>query len=574
MRHRPTRSSAFSSSRKALPGTPALIPAPAPSHYLPPATHLRRPTASPLPVHDLLIIGGGITGAGVAREAALRGLRVLLVEREDLASGTSSRSSRLVHGGVRYLEHGHLRLVFEASRERRILLTTAPHLVRPLAFTWPTYRDARLPRWKIGVGLALYDALALFRNVSRHERLVPDEVRAREPALTTSGLTGGLAYWDAATDDARLTLATARAAVEAGAELRTYTEVTALLHEGERVIGARLRDRLCDREDEVRARLVISATGPWTDRLLRLDGAHQPAAVRGTKGAHLLLPREAVGNVGALTLLAPQDGRVVFVLPAGDHALVGTTDTPTDASPDDVRASEADVAYLLGVVRHYFPDAMPGRERVVSAWAGIRPLAAAGYGSGPASASREHTIERRASGLLVVTGGKLTTYRSMAVEIVNAAAEALGVRLPPSGTARLPLPGGEGDVHAAREAATQRTGDAAVARRLTSAHGTRWEEVWRLAEAEPELRQRIVPSRPYLLAEAAHAACAEWARTLADVLVRRVPVAFETPDHGRAAARAVAPVVARVLGWDDRRLEAELARYEADVARLFTVDPA
>ena len=360
-------------------------------------------------VPDLLIIGGGITGAGDARDAALRGLQVVLVERNDLACGTSSRSSRLVHGGVRYLEHGHLGLVFESSRERRILLATARHLVRPLSFTWPVYGGARLPRWKVGAGLALYEVL----GDERHRRLSAAGVLEREHALSRDGLLGGFSYWDASTDDSRLTLATALDAAAAGADIRTHTEVTALLRDGARIAGARVRNSLTGEECEVHARLVVSTVGPWTDELLRLDPASAGGspAVRGTKGVHILLPREAVGNAGALTLVAPTDGRVTFALPAGDFALVGTTDTPTLEHPADVRASRQDVDYLLDIVRHFFPGRGTSADHVLSAWAGIRPLAASGYTEGPSSASREHAIVRHAPGMLVVTGGKLTTYR-------------------------------------------------------------------------------------------------------------------------------------------------------------------
>src|SRR5690606_16081639 len=429
--------------------------------------HAFRPTsiihaAVTTAVPDLLIIGGGITGAGVARDAALRGLQVTLVERDDIACGTSSRSSRLVHGGVRYLEHGHLRLVFESSRERRILLTTAPHLVRPLSFTWPVYRGTRLPRWKVGAGLALYDALSLFRNVGRHQRLNSTGVLEREAALESNALLGGFAYWDASTDDSRLTLATAVDAAVCGADIRTHTEVLELLRDGSRIVGARVANTLTGEESELRARLVVSTVGPWTDELLGRDpgAVREQQTVRGTKGVHIMLPREAAGNAGALTLIAPADGRVTFALPAGDFSLIGTTDTPTDEHPATVRASQADVAYLLNVVRHFFPGRDTSERDVVSSWAGIRPLAVAGYSDGPSSASREHSIVMHPSGMLVVTGGKLTTYRSMAAEVVDRAGLALGTRLADSGTAERPLPGGDCEPEAERAAAERETGSA------------------------------------------------------------------------------------------------------------------
>ena len=539
---------------------------------LQPSADCQQLSLIPAALFDLLVVGSGITGTGVAREAALRGLSVALVDRADIASGTSSRSSRLVHGGVRYLEHGHVRMVFESSRERRTLLRIAPHLVRPLAFTWPVYRGARLPRWKVTAGLALYDALALFRNVGRHERLNARRLLEREPALLETGLTGGTGYWDASTDDSRLTLANALSAAEHGAEVASYTKVVALLREGSRVVGARVRDTLLGAEREIRARLTVSAVGPWTDSLLRLEDPDSPPLVRGTRGAHLLLPRERVGNSGALTLLAPQDGRVVFILPAGAFTLVGTTDTPTDVPPESVRATSGDVSYLLGVVRHFMPASTVDTGDVVSAWAGIRPLAAAGYDDGPSSASREHRIDNRTPGLLVVTGGKLTTYRSMATEIVDAAANALHMSLPASGTDALPLPGGDGDMTIVRSEAAATIGNPEVTVRLTSAHGTGWRTVWQLVQDEPALGEPIARPLPYIRAEVVHAVRSEWARTLADVLVRRVPVAFETPDHGRDAARSIVMLMARELVWDDVRCRVELERYDADVANLFSID--
>jgi glycerol-3-phosphate dehydrogenase len=285
-------------------------------------------------VFDLLVVGGGITGAGVARDAAARGLRVALVERDDLAAGTSSRSSRLVHGGVRYLEHGHLGLVFEASRERRTLLATAPHLVRPLAFTWPVYRGARVPRWKLAAGLALYDALSLWRNVGRHRPLGPSGVLAREPAVRSAGLVGGASYWDAATDDSRLTLATALDAEALGAVLLTHAAVAALAFRPD-AAGARVRAGVRDllgggAAVEVRARAVVNCAGPWADRVRALAEPGGPPAVLGAKGVHLLVPAARVGNRGALTLAAPQDGRVVFVLPAGGTA---ARSSPSSAPP-------------------------------------------------------------------------------------------------------------------------------------------------------------------------------------------------------------------------------------------------
>ncbi len=542
-------------------------------------------------VFDVLVIGGGITGAGVAREAALAGLRTVLLERDDFASGTSSRSSRLVHGGVRYLEHGHVALVFESSRERRTLLDLAPHLVRPLSFTWPVYRGARVPRWKVRAGLALYDALALFRNVGRHEALDRDGVLAREPALDPDGLTGGARYWDAATDDTRLTLASALAAREAGAHVANHTIVTGGLRtsdSGTRLTGVVVRDALTGATFTVSARVVVNATGPWSDATVALTGDAGGAATSsatsqllGSAGAHIAVPRQRLGNHDAITLVSPLDGRVMFVLPAGAHAIVGTTERPAKRGPDEIRATAQEVDYLLRTVNARFPFAKLTRDDVIAAWSGIRPLAAAHAGSGGANAaSREHAIAHRADGLVSVTGGKLTTYRSMAADVfqhamreLEKAGGAVAARGVAQESARVPLPGG--DVVTREETVQEARAtvhDAAVGERLALAYGSRWRNVWSYAQRDASLTRRLVDDLPYISAEVAHAVERELACTLSDVLVRRTHVAFETRDHGRACARRIAPLVGALLQWSDAERERQIAAYDAEVARIFTID--
>jgi len=545
---------------------------------------------------DVVIIGGGITGAGVAREAALAGLRVALLERDDFASGTSSRSSRLIHGGVRYLEHGHFSLVFESSRERRLLLTLAPHLVRPLAFTWPVYRHARVPLWKVRAGLLLYDALALFRNVHRHEALSPDGIHAIEPGLSSEGLIGGARYWDAATDDARLTLATAIAAREEGALVANHVAVTGGVraNPGKRLVGVAVEDRLSGLAFTVEARVVINATGPWSDATASLTGDAQTSQVLGSAGTHVAVPRQRLGNNDAVTLVSPLDGRVMFVLPAGAHAIIGTTERPARRGPDDIRATEQDISYLLRSVNARFPNAQLTTDDVVSAWAGIRPLAAARAGEHSANtASREHAITHRADGLVSVTGGKLTTYRSMAADVLHHAlrelasasgkahdtahdtAHATDRRDRREQSTQAPLPGGDFDSRAAVLHDTRETvHDVAVSERLTLAYGSRWRNVWSYAQRDPSLARRLVADLPYLLAEVPHAVERELACTLADVLVRRTHVAFETRDHGRGTARRIAPLMAALLGWSDDEQARRIADYDEDVARLFSVDVA
>ena len=519
---------------------------------------------------DLLVIGGGITGCGIARDAALRGLSVALVEREDFASGTSSRSSRLVHGGVRYLEHGQIHLVFEASAERRRLLRLAPHLVRPLAFTWPVYAGARVQRWKLAAGLSLYDLLALFRNVAPHKRLSAADVMRAEPALLSRGLRGGAKYFDAHTNDARLTLANAIGAAEQGAVLCNHAPAMRLIVEDGRVRGASVRDAIggCGASISVRARVVVNACGPWSDEW-RPDGV-AAATVRGSKGVHIAVPRSRVGNQQALTLIAPQDGRVFFVLPSGSEAIIGTTDTYTSESPDAVRASADDVLYLLDAANAYFPAAHLVEEDVIAAWAGIRPLLPA-PGNTPGAASREHAIAVDPRGLVSITGGKLTTYRIMARQVVDRAVAVGGLAARRSTTAKLPLPGGDcGDFDDAVADALGVVQDSALAEHLVSTYGSGWVSVWAMIDADDAARAPIVAGHAYRMGELRQAVRSEFAMTLGDLLIRRLPLAFALADHGASLVARVAAFVAPDLGWSAAVQSAAADHFNAELARLFS----
>jgi glycerol-3-phosphate dehydrogenase len=520
---------------------------------------------------DLLVIGGGITGCGIARDAALRGLSVALVEKSDFASGTSSRSSRLIHGGVRYLEHGHLHLVFESSAERRRLLRLAPHLVRPLQFTWPVYEGARIPRWKLGAGLTLYDALSLFRNVGRHRRMSARDVLDHEPALRADGLVGGARYYDAATNDARLTLANAMSAAQSGAVIMNHVAVTSLLFERGRVAGAVVRDTLEDWTIEVRATVVVNATGPWSDRIQRLDAGPcpidattpPPMGVRGSKGAHIAVPRARIGNSYALTLIAPTDGRVMFVLPADTNAIIGTTDTYTSSAPDTVRASREDVRYLIESANSFFPAAQLTTDDVVSAWAGIRPLVPSS-GDTPEGASREHAVSTDERGLISITGGKLTTYRVMARDVMEVVLQRLGRPPGPDATRDTALFGGAfASINEEITNAVTATSDIALATHLVSSYGDCWPRVWASIN-DSGGRFVIEDESPYTVGEMRYCRAAEMAETLGDLLVRRTHLAFEVHDHGVSAAR----YLARALGFD----EGAVGRYEAEVAALFSVE--
>lgn len=522
---------------------------------------------------DMIVIGGGITGCGIAREATLRGLSVALLEKDDFAGGTSSRSSRLIHGGVRYLEHGHFRLVFEASAERRRLLRLAPHLVRPLEFTWPVYAGARVPMWRLLAGLTLYDLLALFRNVGRHRRLNADAIRREQPALRPDGLVGGATYYDACTDDARLALAVAMDARARGAVMMNHVLVTGLITESGRVTGVEACDDLSGATERLAAGVVVNATGPWSDALRQLEGPSTSTNIRGSKGAHIAVLRDRIDNNGALTLLSPDDGRVMFILPHGTHTIIGTTDTFTAVSPDEIRANEADVAYLLGAANAFFPSARLSRDDVIAAWAGIRPLAAVDTGDSVA-ASREHAIAVTPSGVVTITGGKLTTFRVMAADTVAVALRQLGRSAPRSRSESTPL---AWDLTKSRESviddATEATGNASLALHLVASYGNDWPAAWGAILSEPGGGERIDPALPYRLGELRYACRAEMAYTLADLLIRRTRIAFETRDHGSSIAPRVAVHVAPLLGWTAAAIAAEIERYERQITRIFTVDP-
>lgn len=515
---------------------------------------------------DLGVVGGGITGAGIARDAALRGLRVALLEAEDFASGTSSRSSRLVHGGIRYLEHGHLHLVFESSRERRTLMRIAPHLVRPLPFTWPVYQGARVSRARLALGLGLYDALSMFRNAARHERLSREDVLRWEPRLRSEDLVGGARYYDASTDDSRLTLANIVAASEAGAAVLNHAPVTGFELVGGRVRGLRARDNIAGDSFVVRALTIVNATGPWSDDVRAFEARVDRRSVAGSRGAHIAVPRNRIGNQDAVTMLHPADGRVLFALPAGDQAIIGTTETATAPGDRDSRASPQDVAYLLAAANSYFPAAALTDNDVVAAWSGIRPLAQQLTTGDVGSASREHTIMRGPHGVLHVTGGKLTTYREMASQVVDQLA---GPEATLERTATIPLPGGDRPVEDVMSEAGEVINDGAVRNRLVFAYGTRWRDVWDIGNDRHELRERLDPEHAVIGAEVAHAVEREMAMSLGDVLIRRTRLAFESSDHARAVASVVADLVAPRLQWTTRDRETALRDYDDEVARMF-----
>jgi glycerol-3-phosphate dehydrogenase len=530
---------------------------------------------------DLLVIGGGINGCGIARDAVLRGLTVAVIEKDDFASGTSSKSSKLVHGGLRYLEHAQFRLVFEGTNERALLMKLCPHLVRPLEFLVPSYKRDKPGLFVLDVGLWIYDALSKFSSPKLHRTVRAPRVHKLEPGLKRDELEGGLLYYDAATDDARLTLENVIDARSEGAVILNHTRATKLLTDDDRVIGAEITDGIEPgaKPIAVRSRVVINATGPWTDQIRKLAGE---AGILGTsKGVHVVIDAERLRVHHAIVMKDPKR-RVVFCLPWGtDRTVIGTTDTFYDAPPEEVRADAADVSYLLGLANTAFPEAKLTFDDVLATWAGLRPLLKPPSDVSSASdVSREHRILSRL-GLVTIAGGKLTTFRRMAAEVVEHACEQLG-KLPPGGTEDRPFPGakdveGYAGVQKIADALTQAAlVDPVVAKHLAHTYGSRAPSVVARIRKDPALGNRLDPEIPFVMAQVDVAIDEEQAETLEDVLGRRVPLILRSRDQGLGAAPAVAARMALKLGWDTARSERELAHYRSvvETTRAFRRDRA
>ncbi|HLZ39251.1 MAG TPA: glycerol-3-phosphate dehydrogenase/oxidase [Mycobacteriales bacterium] len=514
---------------------------------------------------DVLVVGGGVTGAGVALDASTRGLSTALVEQRDFASGTSSRSSKLFHGGLRYLEQLNLALVREALRERDLMLTRiAPHLVKPVSFLFPL-RHRVWERPYVGAGLVLYDTLGGSRALPRHRHLTRTGARALCPALRRDALVGAVRYWDAQTDDARHTLAVVRTAAWYGAVVRNSTQVVGLLREGGRVVGARLRDVDTEEECRARASVVVNCAGVWTDDVQRLTGGRGRFNVRASKGIHLVVPRDRINSETGLILRTEKS--VLFVIAWGEHWVVGTTDTDWTLDRAHPAASRSDIDYLLEHVNGLLAVPLT-RADITGVYAGLRPLLA-GESEETSQLSREHAVARPAPGLVSVAGGKYTTYRVMAQDAVDAAAADVGRPVPPSVTADVPLLGAEGYAAMCNQLprlADDRRIPAWRLQHLLNRYGTLVDEVLAPADDDPSLLDPLPGAETYLRAEIRYGAAHESALHLDDLLTRRTRVSIEVPHRGVDSARAAADLVADVLGWDEARVRSEVELYAARVA--------
>ncbi|WP_329064469.1 glycerol-3-phosphate dehydrogenase/oxidase [Streptomyces sp. NBC_01429] len=517
---------------------------------------------------DVLVVGAGVVGAGTALDAVTRGLATGLVEARDWAAGTSSRSSKLIHGGLRYLEMLDFALVREALKERGLLLEKlAPHLVKPVPFLYPL-RHKGWERVYAGSGVALYDAMSVSsghgRGLPVHRHLSRRNALRVAPCLKKDSLVGALQYYDAQMDDARYVATLVRTAATYGAQVANGARVIGFLREGERVVGARVRDVEAGGEYEIRAKQVVNATGVWTDDTQGLIAERGQFHVRASKGIHLVVPKDRIHSSTGLILRTEKS--VLFVIPWGRHWIVGTTDTDWDLDKAHPAASSADIDYLLEHVNSVLSVPLT-RDDVQGVYAGLRPLLA-GESDATSKLSREHTVAHPVPGMVVVAGGKYTTYRVMAKDAVDEAVHGLDQRVADCVTEDVPLLGAEG-YHAlwnARAGMAARTGiHVARVEHLLNRYGTLVEELLEMIAADPGLGEPLGGADDYLRAEVVYAASHEGACHLEDVLTRRTRISIETFDRGTRSARECAELMAPVLGWDKDQIEREVTHYEKRV---------
>lgn len=516
-------------------------------------------------VYDLLVVGGGITGAGVAREASLRGLRVALVERLDFAIGTSSRSTKLIHGGLRYLKNFEFRLVREAVQERMRLIKMAPHLARVVPFIFPVYRGDADTLWKLRAGLTLYDWFAGSDNPIPHRIRNKEDLLEQEPMLNPAELIGGAVYCDAATDDGRLTFETIQSAVRHGAMAANYAEVQSFLYDGSGLaIGARVVDRLSGDVIEIRAGRILVAAGPWADDVQRLDDPGAAPLLRLTKGVHLTLPANRLPIKHAVVMHG-RDGRIMFAVPAGEWSYLGTTDTDYQGDPAAVGTDWSDVDYVLDAARRAFPESKVTPEDVVANWAGLRPLLRPKGDVNPSATSRDYALHHTRSGLVFVAGGKLTAFRTMSSHVVD---HLFPKTKDPKHQAlsMAPLPGAVGPAlevtEVERLAASTSTSKEEVAR-LANHYGTAFRSV--AAELPPVETWSGPAEFTWLRAQMRHTVRSEMAVRLDDVLYRRTSMMLFSKHNGRPYVDTLAAEMGQLLGWSAGRVQEERSRCHAEI---------
>jgi len=529
--------------------------------------------------YDVIIIGGGINGAGIARDAAERGLSVYLAEKNDFAFGTTFRSTKLIHGGLRYLEHYEIGLVRESLRERERLLNQAPHLVKPIKFVIPIFEDNKYGYGKVKLGLLVYDMLSYDKSLKNHKSYSCDELHDLEPNIRTKNCRGGFVYYDCqVTYPERLCLENILLAKAAGANIYNYTEVIKLIHTKEKIIGIKVRDSLNGEAAEIYGRIVVNASGPWVDKVLNLNHLKSSRKMGGTKGSHILLPKFSKGPRHAIYFPAHQDGRPFFIIPWRDYYWVGTTDIHYKGDFDRVQATPKEIEYLLREVNFVFPQARMTGEDVLYSLAGIRPLPLTNSETEEAEITRSHIIfdheDEDLDGLLSIIGGKLTTYRNLAEQTVDIIFEKLGLPSPACRTRHAPLWGG--GMKSIDRFISYNSKKYCLKYGLTpeqvtyliSIYGSRVKQVLQLIDSEPKLKDRICKNNLDIKAQIIFSLQNELPRTLADIYIRRASIGTSAC-RGLDCAKEGAKIMGNFLGWRRKRIKQEVKDYERRVEELY-----
>ena len=517
---------------------------------------------------DILVIGGGINGVGIALDAASRGLSVALVESGDFASGTSSKSSKLIHGGLRYLEQYDFRLVREALYERELMVTTlSPHLVKPVSFLYPLH-EKLIERTYVGAGMALYDALRGFkRALPWHKHLTQKKVSEIAPSLRLDVITGGFQYFDAQVDDARHTMSIARTAAKYGAVITTRTRCEEVIKNGKRVVGAKIRDLISDEVIEVRAKATIMASGVWSDQLHEKFGLKAGYSVRMSKGSHIVVPKSAINSQSGVIIKT--DLSVLFIIPWGEQWIVGTTDTDYQESKEEPLASSDDVSYIINQANRVLEPKLR-RDQVIGVFAGLRPLVSTDPDSPTTKLSREHVVDSPTPGFVSIAGGKYTTYRVMAEDAVDEAVNHLRRIVPDSTTENLAIIGAEGYsvlINKIPKLAKEYGLSEDTIRHLLDRHGSLFEEVLAPAKDDSTLLEPLIEGLPYIKAEALYAITHEAALSIDDLLSRRTRIAFEASDSGLSITSYLGELLGKYAGLEEKEIAKSINEYEQMILR-------
>ena len=517
---------------------------------------------------DILVIGGGVNGVGAALDAASRGLKVALIEAQDIAAGTSSRSSKLIHGGLRYLEQYDFKLVREALHERELMVSTlCPHLVKPVGFLFPLTEKLK-ERTYVGAGLALYDALRGFqRSLPWHKHLSQRQINEIAPSLRHDLVTGAIKYFDAQVDDARHTMAVARTAARHGAIIATKVSAESLIREGKRVVGVNALDLASGKKIAIKAGATVMCAGVWSDQLHERFELTPGYNVTMSKGAHIVVPGSAIKSDAGIIIKTPIS--VLFLIPWGDKWIVGTTDTPYEGDRAEPFATQEDVQYILDQANRVLKPKLRAKD-IIGVYAGLRPLVANKKSATTTKLSREHTVDRPAPGFVSIAGGKYTTYRVMAEDVIDRAVLELRRVTKDSVTEKLPLVGADGyfALEQQKERIALENGlTVETVTHLLNRHGSLISEILMIIKEQPKLAKRLDSDLPYIQAEIIYAVSHEGAQSVDDVISRRTRLSFEATNHAVHLAEEVAALIAPVLGWSAKDRKASIAQYLEMVAR-------